>query len=126
MVHGIPTNARLWRHVTALLKDRYKTYAMDMVGYGQSSMPVDDFEHTLTNQAEAIKEVIDGLGLKGKVRVNKAGCLDACSHGPTMVIYPEDIWYSPKTKKDIEEIIMNHVKNNRIIERLIIKYNKDQ
>ena len=67
MVHGIPTNARLWRHVTALLKDRYKTYAMDMVGYGQSSMPLDDFEHTLTNQAEAIKEVIDGLGLKGKV-----------------------------------------------------------
>ena len=72
------------------------------------------------------KERIQKLGLKGKVRVNKAGCLDACSHGPTMVIYPDDIWYSPKTKKDIEEIIMNHVKNNRIIERLIIKYNKDQ
>ena len=70
MVHGIPTNARLWRHVTALLKDRYKTYAMDMVGYGQSSMPLDDFEHTLTNQAEAIKEVIDGLGLKIDVLKN--------------------------------------------------------
>ena len=72
------------------------------------------------------KERIQKLGLKGKVRVNKAGCLDACSHGPTMVIYPDDIWYSPKTKKDIEEIIMNHVKSNRIIERLMIKYNKDQ
>jgi pimeloyl-ACP methyl ester carboxylesterase len=67
MVHGIPTNARLWRHVQEQLKDRYRTLAMDMVGYGQSDMPLDDFEHTLTNQAEAIKGVIDALGLKGKV-----------------------------------------------------------
>ena len=67
MVHGIPTNASLWRHVQARLQDRYATYAMDMVGYGQSSMPLDQFEHTLTNQAEAIKGVIEALGLKGKV-----------------------------------------------------------
>jgi len=67
MVHGIPTNARLWRHVQAHLQDRYTTYAMDMVGYGQSGMPLDQFEHTLTNQAEAIKGVIEALGLKGKV-----------------------------------------------------------
>ena len=67
MVHGIPTNSRLWRHVQGMLSDRYQTYAMDMVGYGQSDMPLDKFQHTLTNQAEAIKGVIEGLGLKGKV-----------------------------------------------------------
>ncbi|MGU9977972.1 MAG: alpha/beta fold hydrolase, partial [Candidatus Oxydemutatoraceae bacterium WSBS_2016_MAG_OTU14] len=39
MVHGIPTNARLWRHVQELLGDRYTCYAMDMVGYGESDMP---------------------------------------------------------------------------------------
>ena len=67
MVHGIPTNARLWRHVQGHLEDRYQTFAMDMIGYGQSDMPLDDVKHTLTNQAEAIKGVIEGLGLKGKV-----------------------------------------------------------
>ena len=67
MVHGIPTNARLWRHVQDMLKDRYTTYAMDMVGYGQSDMPLDAFEHTLTNQAEVVKAVIEALDLKGKV-----------------------------------------------------------
>jgi 2-hydroxymuconate-semialdehyde hydrolase len=66
-VHGIPTNARLWRHVQAHLKDRYRTLAMDMVGYGQSDMPLNNFKHTLTNQAEAIKGVIEALDLKGKV-----------------------------------------------------------
>lgn len=67
MVHGIPTNSRLWRHVQGHLQDRYQTYAMDMVGYGQSDMPLDEFKHTLSNQAEAIKGVIEGLGLKGNV-----------------------------------------------------------
>ena len=70
------------------------------------------------------KERIHELGLKGMVRVNKAGCLDACAHGPTMVIYPDDVWYSPKTKEDIEEIITSHIRNNRITDRLVIKFNK--
>ena len=67
MVHGIPTNARLWRKVQGYLEDRYRTFAMDMMGYGQSDMPLDAFEHSLSNQAEVIKEVIVGLGLKGDV-----------------------------------------------------------
>lgn len=66
-VHGIPTNARLWRHVQHHLKDKYRTLAMDMIGYGQSDMPLNALKHSLTNQAEAIKGVIEGLGLKGKV-----------------------------------------------------------
>ena len=45
-VHGIPTNARLWRHVQKNLEGNFHSYAMDMVGYGQSSMPLDNFEHT--------------------------------------------------------------------------------
>ena len=71
------------------------------------------------------KERIRELGLKGKVRVNKAGCLDACEYGPTMVVYPDDVWYSPKTKEDIEEIIKNHILNNRIADKLVIKFNKN-
>jgi len=67
MVHGIPTNSRLWRKVQAQLEDRYQTYAMDMLGYGQSDMPLDDFKHTLGNQAEVIKGVIEALDLKGEV-----------------------------------------------------------
>ncbi|HEX4585216.1 MAG TPA: alpha/beta hydrolase [Burkholderiaceae bacterium] len=67
MVHGIPTNARLWRHVQAILGGRYRTFAMDLIGYGQSSMPLDGFTHTLTNQAEAVKETITSLGIKKDV-----------------------------------------------------------
>ena len=47
------------------------------------------------------------LGLKN-VRINTAGCLDRCEFGPTMVIYPEGIWYSPQTREDIDMILASH------------------
>ncbi len=67
-----------------------------------------------------MKGRVHELGLKGTVRVNKAGCLDACSQGPTMVVYPDDIWYAPRTQEDMEEILVEHIKNNRPVDRLII------
>lgn len=41
---------------------------------------------------EAIKRRLEELNLRGKVRANKAGCLDACRYGVSMVIYPQNIW----------------------------------
>jgi (2Fe-2S) ferredoxin len=48
------------------------------------------------------------LGLRG-IRVNQAGCLDRCEFGPALVIYPEGIWYSPKTRADVDEILEAHL-----------------
>ncbi len=69
-----------------------------------------------------IKGRVHELGLKEQVRVNKAGCLDACAQGPTMVIYPDDVWYTPRTKEDMEEILTEHVQNNQPVTRLIISF----
>ena len=70
------------------------------------------------------KKRIHELGLKGKIRINKAGCLDACAHGPTMVIYPDDTWYTLKTKHDLEVILENHIQNNRLAKGLLINFQK--
>ena len=72
------------------------------------------------------KKRIHALGLKGKVRVNKAGCLDACSQGPTMVVYPDAIWYAPRTEDDMNEIIEKHILEDQIVERLVIQFKKRQ
>lgn len=68
------------------------------------------------------KKCVHEMGLKGKVRVNKAGCLDACQYGPSMVVYPDDVWYQPRTNEDVEEILTQHIQNNQIVERLVIKF----
>ena len=68
------------------------------------------------------KDRISQLKMKGagKVRINKAGCLDRCDQGPVMVIYPEAVWYTYVDKDDVEEIIQEHLVNGRVVERLKI------
>ena len=60
-----------------------------------------------------------GLSGPGKVRVNKAGCLDRCAGGPVAVVYPEAVWYSYVDSSDIDEIVESHLKNGQVVERLL-------
>ncbi len=61
-----------------------------------------------------------GLSGAGKVRVNKAGCLDRCAAGPVAVVYPEAVWYTFVDQQDIDDIVESHLKNGLIVERLVI------
>ena len=61
-----------------------------------------------------------GLSGPGKVRVNKAGCLDRCAAGPVAVVYPGAVWYTYVDKHDIDEIVESHLKNGKVVERLLI------
>jgi (2Fe-2S) ferredoxin len=59
-----------------------------------------------------------GLAGAGKVRVNKAGCLDRCEEGPCLVIYPEAVWYTYVDRHDIDEIVESHLAGGKVVERL--------
>lgn len=78
--------------------------------------------HGATEIREYAKAKIKELKLsgKGKVRINQAGCMDRCSEGPILVVYPEEVWYTYVDKDDVDEIIEEHIKNGRIVERLRI------
>ena len=60
------------------------------------------------------------LGL-GRVRINTSGCLDRCELGPTLVIYPEGVWYHLETLDDAEEILQRHVIGGERVERLMLR-----
>lgn len=64
------------------------------------------------------KQELSKRGLKGAVRANKAGCLDQCEHGPTVVIYPETVWYGGVTPDDVTEIVESHIVNGIPVARL--------
>ena len=56
------------------------------------------------------------------MRINSAGGLDFCEQGPTVVVYPESIWYSIKNpEKDIPEIVQEHLIHGKTVERCMIK-----
>lgn len=65
-----------------------------------------------------LKQKLDALGLKGRVRANKSGCLDQCEHGPTVVVYPEQVWYGHVQPSDVDEIVREHIVGGRAVERL--------
>jgi (2Fe-2S) ferredoxin len=64
------------------------------------------------------KQVIADRGLTRRVRANRAGCLDQCEHGPTVVVYPEAVWYGGVTGDDVEAIVDGHLVAGTPVERL--------
>ncbi len=69
---------------------------------------------------KAFKEALKVRELKGRVRANKAGCLDQCEHGPNVVVYPEQVWYGGVRVEDVAEIVEQHIVGGKPVERLRI------
>jgi (2Fe-2S) ferredoxin len=69
---------------------------------------------------DAFKTEVKKRGLKSSVRANRAGCLDHCAMGPSVVIYPQGVWYRVNNPKDVAEIIEKHVCGGKIVERLLM------
>lgn len=61
-----------------------------------------------------------GLHEPGNVRINSAGCLNRCSEGPVIVVYPGETWYTYVDRADIDEIIEQHLQQGRPVKRLQI------
>src|SRR6476660_2124343 len=70
---------------------------------------------------DCFKKEVKQRGLKGKVRANAAGCLDQCELGPTVVIYPQGIWYGRVTPEDVPRIIARTLLGGEILNDLLIQ-----
>ncbi|MBC8338653.1 MAG: (2Fe-2S) ferredoxin domain-containing protein [Alphaproteobacteria bacterium] len=64
------------------------------------------------------------MGLK-RIRINSSGCLDRCEQGPSLVIYPEGVWYTCNTREDVEEVLEVHVQGGGRVERLMMDQRTD-
>ena len=79
--------------------------------------------HGAQKMRDYAKDKLKALGLsteKKRIRINSAGCMDRCDDGPVLVVYPEGVWYTYVDESDIDEIIEEHLKNGRVVERLKI------
>ena len=62
-----------------------------------------------------LKRRVKDAGLKGRVRVNHAGCMNQCGHGPMVVVYPEDIWYAHVDVEGARRISEEHLRKGRVV-----------
>ncbi|MFT3813004.1 MAG: (2Fe-2S) ferredoxin domain-containing protein [Acidovorax sp.] len=96
------------RHIFFCLNDRTN---------GENSCAHHGAQAAFDRCKQLVKE--RGLAGPGKVRVNKAGCLDRCAGGPIAVVYPEGTWYTYVDAGDVEEIVESHLQNGQVVERLL-------
>ena len=54
------------------------------------------------------------------MRVNAAGCLDRCEHGPCLVIYPEGVWYKLSSTADVDAVLERHVRDGGRVPALML------
>src|SRR2546427_7555062 len=73
---------------------------------------------------KVLREGARQVGKTMEIRINKAGCFSQCGHGPMMVVYPENVWYSGVQESDLQEILTSHIIGGKPVERLV--YNPDK
>lgn len=69
---------------------------------------------------EAFKALVKERALGDTVRAQKAGCLDYCGQGVTVVVYPEAAWYGHVTPEDVAEIVESHLVGGVPVRRLLL------
>jgi (2Fe-2S) ferredoxin len=65
---------------------------------------------------EALKKAVKEFGLKRMVRINHAGCMNQCGHGPMVVVYPQDVWYARMTVEAARRVAREHLAGGRPVE----------
>ena len=72
---------------------------------------------------EILTALQEGMGahpeLWGKVAVTPSGCLGPCFEGPTIVVYPEAVWYVGVQASDVPEIVESHMCRGVPVARLL-------
>lgn len=71
------------------------------------------------------REQLKAKGLHGKIRVQKSGCLDVCSRGPALVVYPEGTYYGNVTNEDVNRIVEEHLIANKPVSELVLNFDTD-
>ena len=68
---------------------------------------------------DALDREIQARGLSRDVQLTTCGCMGLCDEGPVMVVYPPGTWYRRVQACDVSEIVGAHLRDGRLVERLI-------
>jgi (2Fe-2S) ferredoxin len=76
---------------------------------------------------EKLKQTLKEKGLLGSgpnaCYRTKVGCLRICTHGPTMVVYPEGTWYHGMSADRIPLFVQQHLVEGRPVEEWVFAAN---
>jgi (2Fe-2S) ferredoxin len=54
-----------------------------------------------------------------RVKRGETPCLGTCAGGPIVVVYPEGVWYGGVTPELLDRIVVEHLKDGRVVEEAV-------
>ena len=73
----------------------------------------------LYSQLAALLQREDLLFGPTRIKRSEAPCLGVCGGGPIVVVYPEGVWYANVTAELLERIVVEHLKEGRVVEEAV-------
>jgi sirohydrochlorin cobaltochelatase len=68
---------------------------------------------------DELRRLIKEVGLDRDIRVTRTGCMGRCGEGPTVVVYPDGIWYRGVKREDAEALLVDHLLSDKLVARLV-------
>lgn len=68
---------------------------------------------------DLFRQEVERRQLAKEILVTRAGCTGHHAWGPTVIVYPEGIWYGQVKPTDVPAIIQEHLIDGRPVERLV-------
>ena len=54
-----------------------------------------------------------------RVKRGETPCLGVCAGGPVVVVYPDGVWYSHVTPELLERIVVEHLRDGKVVEEAV-------
>ncbi|MBI4559144.1 MAG: (2Fe-2S) ferredoxin domain-containing protein [Candidatus Hydrogenedentes bacterium] len=54
---------------------------------------------------DKLKSMVKARNLQSKIRVSQSGCQDKCEHGPNLMVFPENRWFSHVSEAELEYLL---------------------
>ena len=68
---------------------------------------------------EALRRRVKQAGRRDTIRVTRTSCMGRCGEGPTLVVYPDGVWYRGVRADDADELVREHLLGDRLLARAV-------
>lgn len=67
---------------------------------------------------DALVTALKDAGMADQVSLEETGCIGTCDLGPSLVVQPDDVFYTKLKPEDMARVVQQHLQGGQIIERL--------
>jgi sirohydrochlorin cobaltochelatase len=68
---------------------------------------------------EGLRQRVREADRQKDIRITRTSCMGRCGEGPTVVVYPDGIWYRAVKPGDAEALFREHLLSDRIVAHLV-------